>query len=101
MLTTMLVVDEFLNNANGLRDEALRLTFPEQEGAFPGRNSRERINIDGLDEAVSHLVNEPLKAVEPLQSHAKCRLTLAKDKGRAKVHIDQSHWSGILDPQPR
>jgi len=96
MLTSFLVVDEFLNNAEGLREEALRLTYPPQEGAFPGRNSRERINIDGLDQAVSRLVNEPLKAVEPLQSHAKCRLTLAADTGRAKVHIDQSHWSGIL-----
>lgn len=96
MLTTLLMVDEFLNNAEGLRQEALRLTYPDQEGAFPGRNSRERINIDGLDEAASRLVGEPLVAVSPLQSHAKCRLTLAKDKGRAKVHIDDSHWSGIL-----
>jgi hypothetical protein len=96
MLTTLLMVDEFLNNAEGLRQEALRLTYPEQEGAFPGRNSRERINIEGLDEAVSRLVGEPLVAVSPLQSHAKCRLTLASDEGRAKVHIDDSHWSGIL-----
>jgi hypothetical protein len=96
MLTTLLMVDEFLNNAEGLRQEALRLTYPEQEGAFPGRNSRERINIEGLDEAVSRLVGEPLAAVSPLQSHAKCRLTLARDEGRAKVHIDDSHWSGIL-----
>lgn len=96
MLTTLLIVDEFLNNAEHLREQALHLTYPEQEGAFPGRNSIERINVDGLSEAVSHLVNEPLVPVSPLQSHAKCRLTLANDKGRAKVHIDNSHWSGIL-----
>ncbi|MFL6739592.1 MAG: DUF6445 family protein [Sphingomicrobium sp.] len=96
MLTTLLIVDDFLNNAAGLREEALRLTYPEQEGAFPGRNSLERINIDGLDEAVSKLVGEPLGPISPLESHAKCRLTLASDKGRAKVHIDNSHWSGIL-----
>jgi len=96
MLTTLLIVDDFLNNADGLREQALRLTYPEQQGAFPGRNSRERISIDGLDEAVSRLVGEPLIPVEPLESHAKCRLTLGSDKGRAKVHIDNSHWSGIL-----
>src|SRR4051794_28413691 len=96
MLTTMLVVDEFLNNADGLREQALRLTYPPQEGAFPGRNSLERISIDGLDEAASQLVGEPLKPVSPLQSHAKFRLTLATDTSRAKVHIDNSHWSGIL-----
>jgi hypothetical protein len=96
MLTTLLIVDDFLNNAAELRERALRLTYPEQQGAFPGRNSLERLNIEGLDQAVSRLVGEPLKPVSPLESHAKCRLTLAKDKGRAKVHIDNSHWSGIL-----
>ena len=96
MLTTLLIVDDFLDGANDLREAALRLTFPEQQGAFPGRNSRERINIEGLDQAVSRLLNEPVVPISPLESHAKCRLTLAKDKGRAKVHIDHSHWSGIL-----
>src|SRR5262245_41329197 len=96
MLTTLLIVDDFLNNAADLRGRALRLTYPEQQGAFPGRNSLERLNIEGLDQAVSRLVGEPLIPVSPLESHAKCRLTLAKDKGRAKVHIDNSHWSGIL-----
>ena len=96
MLTTLLIVDDFLNNANDLRQRSLDLTYPEQEGAFPGRNSQERINIDGLDDAVSRLVGEPLLPVSPLESHAKCRLTLASDTSRAKVHIDNSHWSGIL-----
>ena len=96
MLTTLLIIDDFLNNAGDLRDRALRLTYPEQQGAFPGRNSLERLNIEGLDQAVSRLVGEPLIPVSPLESHAKCRLTLARDKGRAKVHIDNSHWSGIL-----
>jgi hypothetical protein len=96
MLTTLLIVDDFLNNADDLRDRALHLTYPEQQGAFPGRNSLERLNIEGLDQAVSRLVGEPLTPVSPLESHGKCRLTLAKDKGRAKVHIDNSHWSGIL-----
>ena len=96
MLTTLMIVDDFLNNARDLRERALQLTYPEQEGAFPGRNSLERIAIDGLDQAVSRLVGEPLVPVSPLESHAKCRLTLASDMGRAKVHIDNSHWSGIL-----
>ena len=97
MLTTLLIVDDFLNNAEELRQQALRLTYPEQQGAFPGRNSRERIGIEGLDQAVSRLVGEPLKPVSPLESHSKCRLTLATDTSKAKVHIDpNSHWSGIL-----
>jgi hypothetical protein len=96
MLTTLIIVDDFLNNAETLREQALTLTYPDQQGAFPGRNSLQRIHLDGLDEAVSQLVGEPVVAVSPLQSHAKCRLTLAEDRGKAKVHIDNSHWSGIL-----
>ena len=69
MLTTLLIVDDFLNNAADLRERALNLTYPEQQGAFPGRNSLERLNIEGLDQAVSRLVGEPLIPVSPLESH--------------------------------
>lgn len=96
MHNSLLVVDDFLDNAEGLRQAALRLTYPEQQGAFPGRNSLERINIEGLADEVSCLLGEPLKPIDPLESHGKCRITLAADIGRAKVHIDHSHWSGIL-----
>ena len=98
MPTSLIIVDDFLGaaDAQGLRETALKLTYPEQDGAFPGRNSMERIEIDGLTQAASRLVNEPLKPVSPLQSHGKFRITLAGDKGRAKVHVDSAYWSGIL-----
>jgi hypothetical protein len=97
MLTNMVIVDDFLDNAEGLREAALNLTYPEgQQGNFPGRNSLERIRIEGLEDAVSALVHERLVPMPPPQSHAMCRLTYAHDKGKAKVHIDPSHWSGIL-----
>ena len=97
MPTSLIIVDDFLENAHELRQAALRLTYPPQEGAFPGRNSLERLEIGGLAQKVSDLVREPLKAISPPQSHAKCRISLAQDKGRAKVHIDRgAHWSGIL-----
>lgn len=96
MYTSFLVVDDFLDNAEALRSHALSIEYPPQEGQFPGRNSLQRTNVDGLTEAVSRLVGEPLVAAPPPQSHAKTRLTLAADKGRGKVHVDESHWSGIL-----
>jgi hypothetical protein len=95
MRTSLIVVDDFLDNAEELREAVLGLTYPEQEGAFPGRNSQERVNIAGLDDVVSQLVGEPLRPLTNL-SHHKSRLTLAADKGRARVHIDPSYWSGIL-----
>jgi len=51
MPTSLLVVDDFLGprDALALRDAGLRLTYPpDQKGAFPGRNSVERVEIDGL-----------------------------------------------------
>lgn len=96
MPTSIVIVDDFLNNPHELREAALRLTYPEQDGAFPGRNSLERINLDGLLPEVSRILGEPLRLLDPPQSHAKCRVTLAADPARAKVHVDQSHWSGIL-----
>ncbi|MCD9027367.1 DUF6445 family protein [Luteimonas sp. BDR2-5] len=99
MRTSLLVVDDFLSarDATSLRNAGLGLTYPEQEGAFPGRNSLERIHIPGIVPAVSHLVGEQLRPIEPLHSHAKFRITRAADVGRGRVHIDGPvEWSGIL-----
>lgn len=96
MPTSLIIVDDFLDNAVALRDAALRLSYPAQAGMFPGRNSVERIDIDSLAQQVSHLVGEHLEAMPPPQAHGKTRITLANDQGRAKVHVDAAHWSGIL-----
>ena len=96
MPTSLIIVDDFLDNAHALREAALRLTYPPQEGMFPGRNSVERINIDGLARQASQLVGEPLEGMPPPQAHGKSRITLAQDQGKAKVHVDAAHWSGIL-----
>lgn len=96
MPTSIVIVDDFLADPRSLREAALRLTYPPQSGAFPGRNSLERIQLDGLVPQVSRILGEPLRLLDPPQSHAKCRITLAGDVGRARVHVDQSHWSGIL-----
>ena len=67
MYTTFLVVDDFLDNADALRAHALALNYPEQQGQFPGRNSLQRVNIEGLTEAVSRIVGERLVAAPPPQ----------------------------------
>lgn len=96
MATSFIVVDDFLENPEGIREIALGLDYPEQAGTYPGRNSRQRLDLPGLSDFVSQLTGEPLKPVEPLESHGKCRLTLASDPKNALVHVDRSQWSGIL-----
>jgi hypothetical protein len=92
---SLIVIDDFLGKPEVLRERALGLRY-ENPGAYPGRNSVEHIKIDGLEEQVSAIVQEPLCEPNPLQSHGKCRLTLASDNQLGKIHVDPSFWSGIL-----
>jgi len=96
MPTSLIIVDDFFDNAKALREAALKLTYPQEQGPYPGRNSQERISLEGLNEEVSRLVGEPLVAMDRDQAHGKCRIAFGSDIGKAKVHVDASHWSGIL-----
>ncbi len=96
MVPHLFVIDDFLRNAEAVRAEALSLNY-SVEGRFPGLNSVEKIRIDGLDQVISQIVREPVRAPWNKDfSHASCRLSLASDDRPGRIHIDQSHWSGIL-----
>jgi hypothetical protein len=96
MIPHVIVMDDFLPNPHELRERALGLTYAV-EGRYPGLNSVEKTNIPGLDSIISRLVYEPVRApwTEDF-SHGSFRLALAKDDRPGRIHIDQSHWSGIL-----
>ena len=96
MLNNLMIVDDFIDSVDQVREAALKLEYPDIRGQFPGRNSLQRIRIDGLAEQVSYLVGESVIPIDPLESHGKCRLSLRSDTGRGKVHIDHCYWSGIL-----
>ena len=97
MPTSIIIVDDFFAEAQGFREAGLQLAYPEQPGTlFPGRNSATRLEIPGLDQHVSQLTGERLRPLPPTSGHAKFRLTLASDVGRAGVHTDPGYWSGIL-----
>jgi hypothetical protein len=90
------VIDDFLADPEAFRAQALSLDY-SVEGPYPGRNSVEHIQIEGLERLVSEFVRERVQVPWPLQSHGCCRLTLERDNGQAsKIHIDPTHWSGIL-----
>ena len=96
MPTSFIVVDDFLDNPEQLRNAALQMQYPEVQGVYPGRNSTQRINLEGLNDEVSRIVGEPLVPLVQNQAHGTCRIAKANDKGKSKVHVDASHWSGIL-----
>jgi hypothetical protein len=96
MLPAVIVIDDFLNNAEAVRAEALQLDYGPS-GLFPGVNSQRKTVIEGLDQVVSALVHEPLRGRWSDQSsHGSYRLALASDSDPGRIHIDISHWSGIL-----
>lgn len=96
MIPHLIVLDDFLPNVDELRDRALKLNY-SVKGRFPGLNSVEKVNIPNLEEMVSHLVYERVRAPWTQDfSHGSCRLALAKDDQPGRIHIDQSHWSGLL-----
>lgn len=97
MPTSIIIIDDFLTDPDAIRQGALQLEYPPQEGYFPGRNSAQRARLQGLDQEISRLTGEPLAPVENRTSHAKFRITLGSDEGKGDIHIDhQASWSGIL-----
>ena len=97
MTPHVIVIDDFLPNPHELRERALKLNYT-LTGPYPGLNSVEKIAIPGLDEIVSRLVYQPVRAPWTKDySHGSCRIALEKDNdGPGLIHVDQSHWSGIL-----
>jgi len=96
MTPHVIVIDDFLPNPDALRERALALNY-SVDGPYPGLNSAEKIAIPGLDDIVSKLVYQPVRAPWTKDySHGSFRLALAKDEEPARIHIDNSHWSGIL-----
>jgi hypothetical protein len=96
MVPALFVIDDFLRNPHEVRAQALSLTYAVG-GRYPGLNSTEKLRIEGLDEVISSLVREPVRAPWTDDfSHGSCRVALASHDQQARIHIDQSHWSGIL-----
>lgn len=97
MTTSLIIVDNFLEDPHGFRKAALNLDYPElnTKKGYPGRNSSQCIQIPGLEQEISRLVGENLKAKTDA-GHGRARITLRGDEGAANVHIDPGYWSGIL-----
>lgn len=96
MFQFLWIIDDFLGNAQEVRDRALSLTY-SRTGSYPGRGSVEQLTIGGLEEEISSIARQRLHANWPANhAHSTCRLTLAKDAEQARIHVDPNHLSGIL-----
>ena len=97
---SLIVIDDFYDDAEVVRRRALELDYPVPEARknYPGRNSMQRFLPEGIDDVVSRLVHEPVGPCG-VAEHGRFRLTLGEEEGDRGyyVHIDgDAHWSGIL-----
>lgn len=100
MPLSFLVIDDFYTDPHEIRRLALQLDYPEPKTPpnFPGRNSRQKLLVKGIEQIVSRVVNERLVG-STRDAHGHCRISLASDDAtrRYHVHIDPTaYWSGIL-----
>lgn len=97
MVPWLFVIDDFLRDAEAVRERALGLNY-SVPGRYPGLNSTEKIHVEGLDHIISAMVHQPVHAPwTPDFSHQNCRLSLASDNDKpARIHIDPSTWTGVL-----
>jgi hypothetical protein len=64
MVPQLWIIDDFLRNAEEVRDMALSLTY-SRTGHYPGRGSVEKLTIGGLEQVVSSIVQQHLSANWP------------------------------------
>ena len=101
MYQSLIIVDDFYPNPLEVRQAALGFEYPEVTGArtYPGRNSRQKITPQGMDQAVSQVFGARVAGdPNPDTTHGKFRITLATDKSRYLVHADPTlfDWVGVI-----
>ena len=97
MHLTHLIIDDFFNNADEIRNAALRMTFPPRpdRAYYPGRNAAQPLGLPGIEKLISDIVHEPLQPARHY-SYSVPRIALEGDESRASIHADFCHWSGIV-----
>ena len=82
---SILVIDDFYDEPYKVRDAALKFPYQDrsEESNYPGVNSLSEIEIQGLNDYVSHLVHEPLKGT-PRSGHCRFRIAMAGDDEKAE-----------------
>ncbi len=97
MKTSLIIVDDFLQDPMVLREAALRQEYPELGSPqnYPGRNSKYAQIIQGFDQQVAEIIGEKIQPADT-STHARFRLALDGEKGKESVHIDPVNWTVLL-----
>ena len=95
----LIVVDDFLDNPDGIREYALKQTYDLLGGKnWPGRDSAECHGQDEMTQACSEVVGQQLV----ISDQNKCsyfRITKKGEHGSQHIHFDPNPglvWAGVL-----
>tara|TARA_B100000427_G_scaffold63615_1_gene50321 strand:- start:665 stop:1276 length:612 start_codon:yes stop_codon:yes gene_type:complete len=95
----LIVVDDFLQNPDAVREYALEQQFEFFGGKnWPGRDSAECHGEEEMTEACSQVVGEKL-TIKPENKCSYFRLTKEGQYGRQHIHFDPNPgliWAGVL-----
>ena len=97
MKTSLIIVDDFLEDPMALRDAALQQEYPnlDSQQNYPGRNSKNAQIVPGFDQTVAEIIGEKIEPADT-STHAHFRLALDGEKGKDSVHIDPVNWTVLL-----
>lgn len=98
MRLTYMVIDDFYANPLEVREQALKLTYPDSPPgtAYPGRTSDQKLLWPNSDQMFSRILGEPLRA-KPGFAHGQFRVSQHGAPRGADIHIDIGVvWAGVL-----
>ena len=96
MRQNIIIVDDFYDNPQEVRDRALSVEYPEPEGGYtyPGKNSKGSYYNDEVHGAFEKLVKGGLI---PADQNGYFRISLDGVKHKQDVHVDPGwDWGGVL-----
>lgn len=99
MPTSLVIVDDVLQNPDAFRAIALQQDYPAPAAPthFPGRNSAGAQMLPNIEQMMSRLAGVPLRAAtDEGGAFGKFRLAIEGDKGLSGVHIDNADYTAIL-----
>lgn len=96
--TTLIVVDDFYDDPEEVRAEALSLEYPIT-GRFPGRNSANHRVRESL-ERVSRVLRKRIVCNVQNRDLTFFRLTRGSDQGSCDIHVDHAGWAGVCYLNP-
>ena len=98
MWQSIIVLEDFYDDAMAIRKMALSLEYPDPgtAAAYSGRNSNKALLNQGIVNVFSRMVGEPL-VPSPKSAVGHFRIGLEHDTGRQDIHVDPYRdWAAII-----